>query len=818
MRIRTRFLAVFLASVLCFCLNTAAMAQISEYAEGEVLVTLSGSYSVNVFNANNAAEQTKNIAARMSAVAPAGTKTVTAYNDLSSGSGRTMAHLKSETKTTEELMSEISGKSGVLGVFPNYKRYETSVSLPNDSIHKAAYVFRWGYEASKAVNVWSQGSTGSQDVVAAVVDTGVKYDHRDLIGNMRRVSGLTGDYAELNDAFGAWFTGNNGKTRYKIGDINSSGETTRTYDEQRIIGYTPYYLNEKYYGDISGHGSHVAGIIGAKGNNGMGIAGMNWNVTILPVNVFMYDSAKGTGGGAWDSDVIRGLEYINAVNKSSNLRGRVKVVNMSLGGWSPRTGSYSGQNFVYNSINNPYAQAIKKLGDNGIIVCIAAGNDGQNINNPTGSYAGKLPFPASFGALSGISNVIVVGAAQCNFDSKSITRAGYSNYSNPNKSDGTRYVDIVAPGSDILSTVPLYNINGELRVARYTNGEPLPDVYQVLVDKQNDSYPGYQFMQGTSMAAPMVTGAVALLCAKYPTASVKEIKDMFFSGANPKILKTGISTYGFLDVESSVKRGASIKLKEAKSKSSLGMTTLALSPAFDEMNMDFEVSQDIKDLNLFAMTESEDELYYVDYDLAYDIADKLTSNEYDEFYGVESLPLFSLASADANNFTSGDMVPVTFELEAEWFGGTVGELRMAKAPKSALSSDALPLTYTMSADSKVDGTFCVSADGHILSPDTEISSDDTDVYEVTIFTKDNGAFDLNQASGKILNATVLYNVIAAQDEEVSVDVVSPEILPEDIIGEYVYKEHKSSGSGGCNAGFAAMALLAFIPVVLRKKK
>ena len=73
MRIRTRFLAVFLASVLCFCLNTAAMAQISEYAEGEVLVTLSGSYSVNVFNANNAAEQTKNIAARMSAVAPAGT-------------------------------------------------------------------------------------------------------------------------------------------------------------------------------------------------------------------------------------------------------------------------------------------------------------------------------------------------------------------------------------------------------------------------------------------------------------------------------------------------------------------------------------------------------------------------------------------------------------------------------------------------------------------------------------------------------------------------------------------------------------------------
>lgn len=792
------------------------MAQISEYAEGEVLVTLSGSYSVNVFNANNAAEQTKNIANRMSAVAPAGTKTVTAYNDLSSGSGRTMAHLKSETKTTEQLMSEIAGKSGVVGVFPNYKRYETAA--PNDTLYNAAPVFRWGYEQSKAVNVWSQGSTGSQDVVVAVVDTGVKYDHRDLIGNMRQVSGLKGDYADLNNAFGAWFTGKNTGEKYKIGDINSSGGTTRTYDEQRIMGYTPYYLNEKYYGDISGHGSHVAGIIGAKGNNVIGVAGMNWNVTILPVNVFMYDSAKGEGGGAWDSDVIRGLEYINAVNTSSNLKGRVKVVNMSLGGWSLKTGRYSDQTFVYNSINNPYAQAIKKLGDNGIIVCIAAGNEGQNINNPTGVYAGKLPFPASFGTLPGISNVITVGAAQCNFDSKSITRASYSNYSNPNKSDGTRYVDIVAPGSDIFSTVPLYNIKGELRVARYTNGEPLPDIYQVLVDKQNGSYPGYQFMQGTSMAAPMVTGAVALLCAKYSTASVKEIKDMLFSGANPKILKTGISTYGFLDVESSVKRGASIKLKEAASTTS-GAATFALSAAFDEMNMDFDVEEDIESLGLSAMVESEDELYYVSYDLAYDIADKLTPNSADEFYGVESLPLFSLTSADGNNFTSGDMVPVTFELEAEWFGGTVGELRMAKAPKSALSSDALPLAYTMSADSDVDGTFCVSADGHILSTDTEISSDDTYVYEVTIFTKDNGAFDLNPASGKILNATVLYNVIAAQNEESDIDdPVSPEILPDDI-GEYVYEGYKShGGSGGCNAGFAAVALLAFIPVVLRRRK
>ncbi len=821
MKVRTKIFTAFLAAAALFCLNTAAMAQISEYAEGEVLVTLSGSYSVNIFNANNAAEQTKNIANRMSMVAPAGTKTVTAYNELSSGSGRTMAYLKSETKTTEELMSEISGKSGVLGVFPNYKRYETA--LPNDTLYNAAPIYRWGYDKSNASNVWNDGITGSSDIVVAVVDTGLKYDHADIIDNTTRVGGLEGDYEGFNDAFGAWFT-NQGANAYKIGNINSEGKYNLTYDENKIRGNKSVYSNPVYYGDISGHGTHVAGIIGARSYNGKGIAGMNKNVSILPVNVFMYDSAKGAGGGCWDADIIRGLEYVLAVNtqEDSTLKGKVKVVNMSIGGWSPRTGSYSGQTFVYNSINNPYAQAIKKLGDNGILVCAAAGNDGQNINNPSGNFMGKLPFPSAFAALPQIRNMIVVGAAQWNPKSDTITRPSYSNYSNPSGgrgTDRTRYVDIAAPGSDIFSTVPLYNMKGQMRVARYTNGEELPWAYQVLVDKKNGSYPGYQFMQGTSMAAPMVSGAAALLFAQYPDASVKEIKDMLFSGANPRILKTGVSAYGFLDLESSVAKGESIKLKKTGARiSSSGMMIAALSAQFDETSMDFDVSQDIENLGLSGMTESEDSLYYVSYDLAYDIADKLTEDEDDEFYGIESLPLFSVASADGNTFKSGDIVPLKFDLEAVWFGGTIGELRMARA-KGVSSADALPLTYTMSADSDVDGTYCVSADGAVLSPDTEIALSDDAVYEVTIFTKDNGKFDLNPADGKILDATVIYNVVAAQDTEADIDdPLSPEALPEEI-GEYVYEGYKSKGgSGGCNAGFAAMALLALVPVLLRKKK
>ncbi len=554
---------------------------------------------------------------------------------------------------------------------------------------------------------------------------------------------------------------------------------------------------------------------------------MNKYVKLLPVNAATLNEQTGAIAGLKDSDIIKGLQYVYVLHtqEGSSLKGKVKVVNMSIGGWNdPNT---------YYNMNNTYAKAIKLLGDSGVIVCISSGNDCQNINNPgtrqvtvngkkvTYSYKGKLPFPAAFGSLPGIKNVIVVGAAQYNPNNKDkLTRAAYSNYSNPGSQDSVRYVDIIAPGTNIFSTVPLYDMKGQMRGIRYNSalGKYISSVY---IDKADTSagrsYPGYEFKSGTSMAAPMVSGAVALLASKYPNASALEIKDMICSGANPKILKNGVSTYGFLDVKSSVKRGASLKFKNKNGevKSSLMSLVSFMSPLAltGEAEMDLDVSNDIKALNLANMFEEDDGAYYVSYDLAYDMAETLTANSDGEFYGVESLPAFSLVSGDGAAFKSGDIVSSSFELEALWFGETVGELRLAKAKQS--SADALPLVYTMSEDSKIDGTYYVSRDGRILNPSEDISSDDEALYEVRIFTADNGKYDLNSADGKILDATVMYNVIEAQTAEADIpDPISEEALIEDP-EEFAYEE--SSSHGGCNAGFAAMALMAIIPVMLRKK-
>lgn len=247
---RIKFLTVFLASLLGFCLNTAAMANISDYVEGEVLVTLSGSYSVNVFNAQDSESQTKGIAARMSEISPSGTKTTVSYNELTSAGGTAMACLKSETKTAKELIAEISGKSGVLGVYPNYIRgLDEAAQGPNDSLYNVNEMRRWGYEQTNAVSVWADGILGSSNVVAAVIDSGIKYDHHDLKGNIAVVSGLTGGLSMFNNSFGVWFSNDN-KNVCNIGIINGNNYNL-TYDESKIRGNNLRYTDKRLYGILT---------------------------------------------------------------------------------------------------------------------------------------------------------------------------------------------------------------------------------------------------------------------------------------------------------------------------------------------------------------------------------------------------------------------------------------------------------------------------------------------------------------------------------------------------------------------------------------
>ncbi len=208
-------------------------------------------------------------------------------------------------------------------------------------------------------------------------------------------------------------------------------------------------LNPKV--DTCGHGTHVSGTIAALANNGIGVAGAAPGVKILPVKVM--NSALQCSG--YSSDVANGIKW--AADNGA------KVINLSLGG----TGDDRAQDLAIT-----YARS------KGVVVVAAAGNNHGPAKTCGGPGTNAVSYP---GASPG---VIAVGAIDINFG-----RACFSNTGS--------YVDLVGPGTNVLSTYP---------VAMTTKG-----------------YQPYAYMSGTSMATPHVAAAAALLMARWPKCTPDQV-------------------------------------------------------------------------------------------------------------------------------------------------------------------------------------------------------------------------------------------------------------------------------------------------------
>lgn len=261
-------------------------------------------------------------------------------------------------------------------------------------------------------------------VVVAVIDSGVDFSHPDLSGS-------------------SWI--NEGETCGNGIDDDGNGfvDDCTGWD----FGYND---NTPYNPGADAHGTHVAGIITAN-VNGEGIAGIAHRADVMDLNV-------GGPGGISGSSIAGAVRY--AADNGAD------IINMSLGTQigTPRIG--------VKVIEDAVVYAL----DKGVLVVVAAGNDGVNLDQ-------SPVYPASF-ALEGM---LVVGAS-----APSDTRASFSNYS-PNQ------VNAFAPGHYILSTVPGAD---------------------------------YRFMSGTSQASPLTAGAAALVLQQYPDFTATQIIDQLSSSAN----------------------------------------------------------------------------------------------------------------------------------------------------------------------------------------------------------------------------------------------------------------------------------------------
>ncbi|WP_343488350.1 S8 family peptidase [Allomuricauda sp. d1] len=209
----------------------------------------------------------------------------------------------------------------------------------------------------------------------------------------------------------------------------------KDFNGREVVGDNPYDYNDRDYGngnpdsrlEDESHGTHVAGIIAAERNNGLGANGVAKNVEIMSIRAV-------PNGDEYDKDIALGIRY--AVDNGA------KIINCSFGkSFSPNA------EWVY--------EAIKYAAVNDVLIVHAAGNDGNDIDDQSNP---NYPNDHRFGSNEIADNLITVGALTSNYGSEMV--ATFSNY-------GKNNVDVFAPGDDIYSTMPnnAYDFNGGTSMA-----------------------------------------------------------------------------------------------------------------------------------------------------------------------------------------------------------------------------------------------------------------------------------------------------------------------------------------------------------------
>jgi len=353
----------------------------ADYVEGEVLVH---------FRDLRTANEAKAVAALH------GCELTKHFAWLSQHVGHTIGLLHSPDRSTAALLAELATEPAVALAEPNYIRTISDLRTPNDADFGELWnlqntgqsVFGFNGSAGADINflpAWGMARPATNEVVVGVVDTGLDITHPDIVSNLWTNPGeIAGN--GIDD------------------DKNGYADDVHGYD---------FALGKGTLSDSGYHGTHVAGIIAATGNNKIGVIGVDFKAHIMVLKV------------SSDGSTLNSSAIVEAVGYAAMMKGRgVNVVALN--------GSYGG-----GSYSSSEASAIQAAGDANIVFCAAAGNS-TNDNDTSPVY------PASYR----LNNMIVVAATD-----QSDQLANFSDY-------GATTVDLAAPGVNIFSLLPL-SLNGD---------------------------------------------------------------------------------------------------------------------------------------------------------------------------------------------------------------------------------------------------------------------------------------------------------------------------------------------------------------------
>ncbi len=339
---------------------------------------------------------------------------------------------------------------------------------------------QWGMTQNRVKEAWAK-TKGTSDVVVAVIDTGVDYTHEDLVDNMWRNPGETGTDAQGRDKISNGVDDDNNGYIDDVVGWDFASKDNKPYD------LTASLIDMLLGGGNPGHGTHCAGNVAARADNGKGITGVAPGVRIMALR-FITEKGQGT-----TADAISSIKY--AVDNGA------RVLSNSWGSEGD-SGDAEAQ-----ALKDAITMAMEK----GVLFVAAAGNGHQGVGYDNDSDP-KPAVPASYS----MDNIISVAAMD-----ESGNLGSFSNW-------GRNTVDIGAPGVKVFSTVT--------QKVKYTD---------TVIDM-----PGLKATwDGTSMACPHVAGAAALYLSIHPEKTWRDAKAAILGSAKASSVLAGKTVSGgVLDV------------------------------------------------------------------------------------------------------------------------------------------------------------------------------------------------------------------------------------------------------------------------------